>query len=256
MQEMQLFLNERSFWRNVLERLIDIVIFLSERNLAFRGSNEILGSPQNGNFLGLFELLAKRDSVLSELKNRVIRHTTKQHYLSSTIQNELIHVVAREVEKNLLKQLKKAKYFSMILDCTPDVSHEEQLTVILRFVQCDEEQGAIVKEAFFGYLRVKDSSGNGLLEIFLKRSAELQLNLSDCRGQCYDNGANMKGKEAGLQARILKINPKALFVPCANHSLNLVVVDSAKSFTEALLFFGVLTQLYSLFSSSTQRWTY
>ena len=149
MQEMQLFLNERSFWRNVLERLIDIVIFLSERNLAFRGSNEILRSPQNGNFLGLFELLAKRDSILSKLKNRVIRHTTKQHYLSSTIQNELIHVVAREVEENFLKQLKKAKYFSMILDCTPDVSHEEQLTVILRFVQCDEEQGAIVKKKRF-----------------------------------------------------------------------------------------------------------
>ena len=34
MQEMQLFLNERPFWRNVLERLIDIVIFLSERNFA------------------------------------------------------------------------------------------------------------------------------------------------------------------------------------------------------------------------------
>ena len=82
MQEMQLFLNERSFWRNVL---IDIVIFLSEKNLAFSGSNEILRSRQNGNFLGLFELLAKRDSVLSELKNRVIRHTTKQYYLSSTI---------------------------------------------------------------------------------------------------------------------------------------------------------------------------
>ena len=37
----------------------------------------------------------------------------------------------------------------MILDCTPDVSQEEQLTVILRFVQCDKEQGAIVKEVFF-----------------------------------------------------------------------------------------------------------
>ena len=64
----------------------------------------------------------------------------------------------------------------------------------------------------------------------------------------------MKGKEAGLQARILKINPKALFVPCKNHLLNLVVVDSAKSFTEARLFFDVSAQLYSLFSS-TQRWT-
>ena len=70
MQEMQLFFNERSFWRNVLERLIDIVTFLSKRNLAFKGSNEISRSTQNGNFLRLFELLAKRDSILSELKKQ------------------------------------------------------------------------------------------------------------------------------------------------------------------------------------------
>ena len=55
---MNIFFNERRFWRNVLERLIDIALFLSERNLAFRGSEEVLGSPHNGNFLGIFELLA------------------------------------------------------------------------------------------------------------------------------------------------------------------------------------------------------
>ncbi|XP_004210941.3 zinc finger MYM-type protein 5-like [Hydra vulgaris] len=38
-QEMQLFLKERQFWRDVLERLIDIIKFLSEKNLAFRGSD-------------------------------------------------------------------------------------------------------------------------------------------------------------------------------------------------------------------------
>ena len=31
-------------------------------------------------------------------------------------------------------------------------------------------------------------------------------------------------------------------------------MDSAKSSTEALLFFGLLAQLYILFSASTQRW--
>ena len=55
-QAMQIFLAERTFWRNVLEQLIDIVIFLATRNLL----NEALGSQHNGNFLGLFELLAKR----------------------------------------------------------------------------------------------------------------------------------------------------------------------------------------------------
>ena len=208
--------------------------------------------PRNGNFLGLFELLAKRDPILKELQNRIKHDKTKDHYLSFIIQNELIDLLAKEVEKENLRQLKLAKYFSIILDCTPDVSHHEQMSVILRYVQCDKE--VVVREAFFGYGRVNDSTGKGLLNTFLKRVKELQLDLPDCRGQSYDNGAIMKGKRSGIQTRMLEINPKAVYVPCANHTLNLVVVDSAKSSIEALTFFGVLTRLYVLFSSSAQRW--
>ena len=76
-------------------------------------------------------------------------------------------------------------------------------------------------------MRISDSTGKGLLDAFLEKATELQLELSDCRGQSYDNGANMKGKHSGVQARMLDINPKAIYVPCANHTLNLVVVDSA-----------------------------
>ena len=127
------------------------------------------------------------------------------------------------------------------------------MTVILRLVQCDEEDGVTVKEDLLGYLRVDDSTGRGLLNTFMQRAEELGLNFADCRGQCYDNGANTKGKKAGAQARLLEINSKALYVPCANHSLNLVVVDCAKSSTEGLLFLGVLAQLYTMFSSFTSR---
>ena len=52
--------------------------------------------------------------------------------MSPTIQNELIELLATEVEKENLQQLKLAKYFSIILDCTPDMSHHEQMSVILR----------------------------------------------------------------------------------------------------------------------------
>ena len=173
--------------------------------------------------------------------------------MSPTIQNELIELLATEVEKENLQQLKLAKYFSIILDCTPDMSHHEQMSVILRYVLCNEE-AAVVKKTFFGYLSISDSTGKDLLDAFLEKATELQLKLSDCRGQSYDNGANMKGKHSGVQARMLDINPKAVYVPCANHTLNLVVVDSANSSTEALTFFGVLTKLYVLFSSSAQRW--
>ena len=124
------------FGKNVLEKCFGAInrhcIFLVERNLAFRGSDEVLGSPHNGNFLGLFELLAKRDPVLMELKNRIIKHTTKKHYLSNTIQNELIDIVAEKVEKELMTQL--TTYYALSLDWTPNISHREQMTAILRFV--------------------------------------------------------------------------------------------------------------------------
>ena len=83
--EMKIFLIERSFWRNVLERLIDVILYLSQRNFAFRWSEEESGSPRNGNFLGLFELLAKKVPILKELQNRIKHHKTKDHCLNATI---------------------------------------------------------------------------------------------------------------------------------------------------------------------------
>ena len=169
-----IFFAERTFWRNVLERLIDIVIFLAKRNLAFRDSCEILGSPHNGNFFGLFELLTKKDPVFNELQNTIIWHKSKQHYFSKDIWNELINLIAREAEKVLFTQLKQAKYFAVILDCNPDISHREQSTVILRFLQCNDKNGANVKEAFLDYSRVNSSTRKCLLNAFLKRSEELK----------------------------------------------------------------------------------
>lgn len=57
------------------------------------------------------------------------------------------------------------------------------------------------------------------------------------RGQGYDNGANMKGQHSGIQIRIRNINPRAFFVSCSAHSLNLVVNDAVKASKEAIEFF-------------------
>ncbi|XP_017792105.1 PREDICTED: uncharacterized protein LOC108574098 [Habropoda laboriosa] len=83
---------------------------------------------------------------------------------------------------------------------------------------------------------------------------QLGIKISDCRGQGYDNGANMRGIYQGVQANILRVNPKALYVPCGSHNLNLLLGDIAKSSTQALHFFGVLQKIYTIFAASTSRW--
>ncbi|XVF56890.1 hypothetical protein PTKIN_Ptkin06aG0156900 [Pterospermum kingtungense] len=64
----------------------------------------------------------------------------------------------------------------------------------------------------------------------------------------------MKGKEKGMQKRLLEINPRAFYTPCGCHSLNLVLCDMANSCPKAVSFFGVVQRIYSLFSSSPKHW--
>ncbi|GBP56347.1 hypothetical protein EVAR_43286_1 [Eumeta japonica] len=57
---------EVDYWRNVLKRIVAVVKFLASRGLPFRGDNEILGSPNNGNYLGCVELLSEFDPFLAD----------------------------------------------------------------------------------------------------------------------------------------------------------------------------------------------
>ncbi|XP_031333954.1 zinc finger MYM-type protein 1-like [Photinus pyralis] len=127
------------------------------------------------------------------------------------------------------------------------------MTEVIRYIKFNDE-GPQVCESFLDFFTVSEKTGEGLFESIAEKLKKDGLDLMDCRGQSYDNGANMAGKYKGVQSRIVQENKLAYFVPCSAHSLNLVGVHSTEACVEAQSYFGLINSLYNYFHASTSRW--
>ena len=56
------------------------------------------------------------------------------HYLSNDSQNKFIAECSDLVKQHVLGARKYAKYYAIIVDSTPDLSHAEQTTFFLRYL--------------------------------------------------------------------------------------------------------------------------
>ena len=233
-------------------------MFLGERALAFRGSTQCVGDVHNGNFLGLLELISHYDPILREHVTNVQISLEKgkrlqAHYLSDASQNEFISLCVESLRYRILEELGDSKYYSIIVNSTPDSSHKEQNTFILRYLL--KENGVFtVCERFLKFADCSNKSGADIALLIIQTLEEFQISIADCRGQGYDNAANMTGKYNGVQKHILNLNSLAIFSPCGCHSLNLCGAEAAACCKHAITYFGVVQTVYNLFSSSPHRW--
>ena len=165
-------------------------------------------------------------------------------YLGDKIQNEIISLIGEKIKANIIILLKYSKYYSIILDYTPGISHVEQKTIIVCFVYLNNTPKKVeIWEYFLGFCPILDTTGEGLMTFLINFLNRENINIHDMRCQGYDNGSNMKGKHNGLQKKILDLSPKAFYVPCAAHSLNLVINDVDKSSLEIEKFFSVVQEI-------------
>ncbi|CAG4962562.1 unnamed protein product [Parnassius apollo] len=194
--------NERSikesqkYWYNLFERMIDIKNYLASHNLAFRAHREsfkLNDSKNSGNFIDLFKLLSKYDLTLREHMQRINEKQLTQHYLSHDVQNELIALMSKSVIEEIIHRVKQAKYYAILLDCTRDVSRVEQMSIILRF--CNSSTG-VIEEHFVGFISI-EKTGEYLTNSILQELERNGLDIQNCRGQGYNNGANVVGIHKG-----------------------------------------------------------
>uniref|UniRef100_A0AAF5DML3 TTF-type domain-containing protein n=1 Tax=Strongyloides stercoralis TaxID=6248 RepID=A0AAF5DML3_STRER len=243
--------SEQKYWRAFLQRIIATVKLLASLGIAFRGHREDTNSNRRGNFLSCIEYLSEFDSFLKvHLQKYSNPGVGKVNYLSHRVCDEFISLMGNEVKKYLVSEVHQAVYYSIIVDSTPDISHVDQLTCILRFV----DKNGNIKERFFGFISIENHNSEYLKEIILEFLKESLIDINHCRGQSYDNAANMSGKYNRLQKRIKEHATTATYVPCSSHTLNLIGNCAAEACIGALKYFDFVQNLFVYFSASTRRW--
>ena len=148
---------EKQRWRYILKRVLSCIKFIASQNLAQRGHKKSWTNEdaRNGNFLPLVKLIAQYDPVLGNH----LKHTTENpgsvSYLLSEIQNEFFSILASTVRNQLLSNIRKNKYYGILLDSTPVIGHREQLSQMIRFVDINFMMKKVsIKESFLGFIEI------------------------------------------------------------------------------------------------------
>ena len=160
----------------------------------------------------------------------------------------MVDTIGRAITDDIVQRVHKAELFSVMVDETPDCSHQEQLCIVLRYVL-----GGDVEERLLRVTEANKTTSEALFTIVSTALQELDIDVNNLRGQCYDGASNVSGVRSGLQARMKTLAPSAIFVHCYAHILNLVIVDAMSANKIARNFFGTMQNLYVFIGNSSKR---
>lgn len=110
-----------------------------------------------------------------------------------------------------------------------------------------------VEELFLGFYEAPSTTSKSLEGIIRDILHRYDLPVSNIRGQCYDGATNMSGIRSGVQTRLLKDAPRATFVHCVAHRVNLFIQDSVKAVNECRDTLAIVKDLINFVRDSPKR---
>ena len=132
--------------------------------------------------------------------------------------------MGRTVLQQLLVDIRKAGWFSLIADETTDVSHKEQLSIAIRWV----DNLFQINEMPLKLINVPKTDADTIIHVIKDFLIRMSLPINKCRGQAYDGAASMSWHINGVAAQIQRVEPGAVFVHCLAHCTNLCLQEVGK----------------------------
>lgn len=229
--------------RYYVSSIFDIIRFIAEHEIAFRGSYDVKSHRESGIFVDLFEYTLRKDSKLAEAARAIPQNAT---YLSGEIQNEIIGIMASAVKKKLCERVSKAdvRFFTLLADGTREKNNNEAISICLRYVVCAIPTESLLSIKDADYLDA-DTTTNLILDTLRENDIDCTYLLS----QCYDGASVMSGKDGGVQAIIKqKLGRSNIpYVHCYNHKFHLIIKFVMSEVTEIRLFYNYCAVIHKVF---------
>jgi hypothetical protein len=89
--------------------------------------------------------------------------------------------MSEKVINTIVDEIKSSKYFSISIDSTPDISHTDQLSFVIRYVLSNGEQ----IERFIGFLENVGHKSENLAESVLSVVTCHRLDFKCCKSKMY-----------------------------------------------------------------------
>ncbi|CAF1049490.1 unnamed protein product [Adineta steineri] len=230
----------------IIETFFDCTLFLAKQGLAFRRDPQ-----EHGNFIQLIHLLRRYDPLLNSWFTEEKFKSHHISYTSARSQDKFIEHIGNYVIGSIVQQVQNAPFYSVMIDSTPDCSHREIYSLVIRYVDNDLN----VHERVICLKELPSKTGQSICDFILHILHNYHISTDCLIGQCYDNAPNMSGCRRGVQ-NCMKIALKRdiIHIPCGGHTANLAVKHACECSTEYIRFFDLIEEISVFFTSSINRY--
>ena len=226
--------------RKALSTILRVTAFLARQGLPLRGD----GDEKDSNFNQLLLFESKENSNISNWLTR-----RRYKYTSKDIQNEILHLMSAKILEGISSSIQKANFYTVMADESTDASNKEQVVIVIRWV----DKGLNVHEDFVRLHQVDNTNAETIAEKITTSLNDMNLNVHQMRGQCYDGASVMSGLKTGVATRIQQLESRAIYTHCYGHSLNLAAGDTIKNSTVMKKALDITLEMSKLIKFSPKR---
>ena len=201
--------------RRCFLKTVSTLRMMGRQGLPLQGLTE-----EESNFYQILKLRGEDDP---EIKENMVKSRNK--YTCYQIQNEVIQLMALQIQRVVASRLHETKFITIMMDETPDKANKEQCVFCMRHVDDDLE----VHEDFIGLYEIESTKSDVLVQVTEDVMSRLNLPFSKVRGQCYDGASALSGAKNGVAKQIRDKEERALYTHCYGHALNLACSDAVKN---------------------------